>query len=90
MCMTEMPKFKKDEKELANHLEKWLYFLNNVEDLSQIPKIFKDDKVLENAFDIAEYLALDKDKKFAYQQDLNPNYAIEISKDCLCLCLRGV
>lgn len=60
MCMTEMPKFKKDEKELANHLEKWLYFLNNVEDLSQIPKIFKDDKVLENAFDIAEYLALDK------------------------------
>ncbi|MEA1955272.1 MAG: Rpn family recombination-promoting nuclease/putative transposase [Campylobacterota bacterium] len=66
----EMPKFKKSEKELANHLEKWLYFLNNVEDLSHIPKEFKDDEVLENAFDIAEFLALDEDKKFAYQHDL--------------------
>jgi len=66
----EMPKFKKEEKELANHLEKWLYFLNNIEDLSSIPQTFKDDEVLENAFNVAEFLALDENKKFAYQQDL--------------------
>ena len=66
----EMPKFKKSEQELANHLEKWLYFLNNIEDLSSIPQTFKDDEVLENAFDVAEFLALDEDKKFSYQQDL--------------------
>jgi predicted transposase/invertase (TIGR01784 family) len=66
----EMPKFKKSEQELANHLEKWLFFLNNVEDLSNLPKTFKNDEVLESAFDVAEFLALDEDKRFSYQRDL--------------------
>jgi len=66
----EMPKFKKTEKELSNHLEYWLYYLNNLNNLNQIPETFKKDKVLNEAFDIAEFLALDEDKKFAYQQDL--------------------
>jgi len=66
----EMPKFKKEEKELSNHLEKWLFYLKNLERLDDIPKTFKDDEVLENAFDVAEFLKLDKERKFAYQQDL--------------------
>jgi len=66
----EMPKFKKAEKELSNHLEKWLFYLKNLENLDDIPKTFKDDEVLENAFDVAEFLKLDKERKFAYQQDL--------------------
>ena len=66
----EMPKFKKSEQELVNHLEKWLFFLNNIEDLSSLPKTFKDDEILENAFDVAEFLALDEDKRFSYQRDL--------------------
>jgi len=66
----EMPKFKKEEKELSSHLEKWLFYLKNLERLDDIPKTFEDDEVLKNAFDVAEFLKLDKERKFAYQQDL--------------------
>ena len=66
----EMPKFKKSESELSNHLEYWLYMLNNIQDLTHIPKVFKDDKLLNQAFDMAEFLALPKEKQFAYQHDL--------------------
>ena len=66
----EMPKFKKSESELSNHLEYWLYMLNNIQDLTHIPEVFKDDKLLNQAFDMAEFLALPKEKQFAYQHDL--------------------
>jgi len=66
----EMPKFKKSENELSSHLEYWLYMLNNMANLQEIPKRFKDDTLIKEAFDISEFLALDKDRQFAYQQDL--------------------
>jgi predicted transposase/invertase (TIGR01784 family) len=66
----EMPKFKKNENELSNHLEHWLYFFKNLADLTHVPQVFKDDKVINEAFDIAQFLALSSDEQFAYQQDL--------------------
>ena len=83
----EMPKFKKTEKELSSHLEYWLYYLNNLNNLNKIPESFKEDKILNEAFDIAEFLALDDDKQFAYQQDLKArndyknviDYAVEMA-----------
>ena len=66
----EMPKFKKSESELSNHLEYWLYMLNNMTNLEDLPELFQKDKLLHQAFDVAEFLALPKDKQFAYQQDL--------------------
>jgi predicted transposase/invertase (TIGR01784 family) len=66
----EMPKFKKSESELKNHLEYWLYALSNMPDLKEIPKTLKKDRLIHKAFDVAEFLALDKDEQFAYQIDL--------------------
>ena len=66
----EMPKFKKSEAELSSHLEYWLYYLNNLADSQVIPAKLKEDKVLTEAFEIAEFLALNKDEQFTYQQDL--------------------
>jgi len=66
----EMPKFKKTEEELSSHLDYWLYMLNNMTELKAIPEKFKEDKLISQAFDIAEFLALSKDEQFAYQQDL--------------------
>ncbi len=66
----EMPKFKKREKDLSNHLEYWLYYLNNLSDTIEIPQKLQEDKVLIDAFKVAEFLALDKDAKWSYQQDL--------------------
>ena len=66
----EMPKFKKSQEELASHLEYWLFYLNHLSEVKSIPKALKEDKLLEEAFKVAEFLALDKDEQFAYQQDL--------------------
>ena len=76
-----MPKFKKEEKELSNHLESWLYYLKNLENLTEIPKIFEKDEILKNAFDVAEFLKLDKERKFAYQQDLKARLDYKNSMD---------
>jgi predicted transposase/invertase (TIGR01784 family) len=66
----QMPNFKKQEKELSNHLEYWLYYLNHLADSQSIPEILAEDKLITEAFHIAEFLALDEDEQFAYQQDL--------------------
>jgi predicted transposase/invertase (TIGR01784 family) len=64
-----MPKFRKSEAELASHLDYWLYYLNNLENLVKVPKKLKEDPVIQEAFDIAEYLAMSPDEQFAYQHD---------------------
>jgi predicted transposase/invertase (TIGR01784 family) len=66
----EMPKFKKKESELSNHLEYWLWYLNNLANTQKIPPRLKEDKLIKEAFDVAEFLALDKDRQFAYQLNL--------------------
>jgi len=76
----EMPKFRKTEKELSTHLDYWLYYLNNLADTKDIPKILKEDEVIQEAFEVAEFLALDKDEQFSYQQDLKARWD---NKACL-------
>lgn len=70
----EMPKFRKTEKELSSHLDYWLYYLNNLNNTINIPTILKKDEVIQEAFEVAEFLALDKDAQFAYQQDLKARW----------------
>ncbi len=85
----EMPKFKKSESELKNHLEYWLYMLNNMRDLTHIPKTFENDKLINQAFNLAEFLALPKEKQWSYQHDLKArldykntmDYAKEMAKE---------
>ncbi len=63
----EMPKFNKKEHELVTYLDKWFYFLKKLDTLESIPLIFKEEKVMVDAFKKAEYLNLqeeDKDKYF--------------------------
>lgn len=66
----QMPNFKKQEKELSNHLEYWLYYLNHLAESQFIPKILAQDALITEAFHVAEFLALDLDEQFVYQQDL--------------------
>jgi predicted transposase/invertase (TIGR01784 family) len=84
-----MPKFKKNDKELSNHLDYWLYTLNNMNSLTSIPQTLKEDKLINQAFDVAEFIAMDKDEQFAYQRDLKArldyknamDYAIECATE---------
>lgn len=66
----ELPKFKKTEQELSNQLDNWLYILNNLLELKDIPKQLQKDENIKEFFDIAEFLKLSSDEQFAYQQDL--------------------
>jgi hypothetical protein len=82
-------RFQKSESELSNHLEYWLYFFNNLNSLKEVPKVLKEDKVINEAFDVAQFLALDKDAQWQYQQDLKArwdnkacmDYAIETATE---------
>ena len=76
----EMPKFRKTEKELSTHLDKWLFYLNNLSVSTEIPAILKEEELFQEAFSVAEFLALDKDEQFQYQQDLKARWD---NKACL-------
>jgi len=66
----EMPKFLKKETELETRLDKWLYFINNLEDLQQIPQIFAHDTVFETAFTKAELSKLTREdyERYVFSQ----------------------
>jgi len=66
----EMPKFTKTEDELETYLDKWFYFLNNLDSLDEIPKIFNDDKVIKDAFNKAEFVNMDKKDQNKYLASL--------------------
>ncbi len=66
----EMPKFTKRENELNTYLDKWFYFLNNLDSLNEIPKIFNDDKVIKDAFNKAEFVNMDKKDQNKYLASL--------------------
>ena len=66
----EMPKFTKRQEELSNHLDYWLYYLNHLAQSQFIPTTLKDDPIIKQAFNVAEFLALSKDEQLNYQRDL--------------------
>ena len=66
----EMPKFNKKENELVTYLDKWFFFLKNLDSLEQIPKIFKGDKIIKEAFKKAEFINMSKEEQSIYLASL--------------------
>jgi predicted transposase/invertase (TIGR01784 family) len=65
----EMPHFVKQESELETRLDKWLYFIKNLEDFQSIPAIFSDE-IFDDAFakaELANYTHIEAEN---YQQSL--------------------
>lgn len=65
----QMPNFVKAEYELETKLDKWLFFIKNLEDLQHIPEIFKDS-VIEQAFKKAEIAQFDRQEMSKYRESL--------------------
>ncbi len=65
----ELPKFKKTEAELSNHLEKWLWFFNELAELDEIPESFKED-IIEDAFSLSELAKMKPEKRKEYELSL--------------------
>ncbi len=65
----EMPNFSLTEKKLKTRLDKWLYFIKNLEKLESIPSIFKD-KIFKQAFDKAEIAKYSVQEQTDYEASL--------------------
>lgn len=65
----EMPRFTKQEEEIENHFDKWLYFLKHLEDFENIPGILKENVFLK-AFEIAEIANFDQKQLLDYEESL--------------------
>ena len=84
----EMPNFNKKENELETRLDKWLFFIKNLEDFQQIPLIFKD-KVFKQAFEKANLVSLTREEWEKYEYSLKVfrdnkatyDYAVETARE---------
>jgi predicted transposase/invertase (TIGR01784 family) len=65
----EMPNFVKTQKQLKSRLDKWLFFIKNLEDLKRILTIFQD-KIFTTAFEKAELANLRVADLNAYEMNL--------------------
>jgi predicted transposase/invertase (TIGR01784 family) len=66
----EMPKFKKLETELESKLDEWLYILNNLKQLSEIPLSLVGNTEYEKVFELAELGNLTREEMCEYNQSL--------------------
>jgi predicted transposase/invertase (TIGR01784 family) len=64
-----MPNFKQKEEELKTRLDKWLYFIKNLEDFQTIPEIFKD-KIFIQAFEKSEIAKFGQAELENYEMNL--------------------
>ncbi len=64
----ELPLFdpRKPEYSLDQPLNKWLYFLKYLRDFEQIPEVFKNDKIFQKAFWIAEFANFTPEERDEY------------------------
>ncbi len=65
----EMPNFQKTQSELETRLDKWLYFIRNLEDFQSIPTLFRD-VVFEEAFKKAELAKMSEEERVHYEASL--------------------
>ena len=65
----EMPNFKRKETELETRLDKWLYFIKNLEDFQTIPTIIADE-VFNQAFEKAELAKFGQKDLYDYEMNL--------------------
>ena len=81
----EMPNFNKTEAELVTRLDKWLFFIKNLESFQSIPEIFKGDVVFMEAIAKSELAQMDEAEMDNYQGSMKSyrdsinqtNYAIK-------------
>jgi predicted transposase/invertase (TIGR01784 family) len=73
---------------LATRLDKWLYFIKNLEDFQNIPELFKDE-VFTQAFQVAELAKMDREDWERYEYSLKVfrdnkatyEYAVETARE---------
>jgi predicted transposase/invertase (TIGR01784 family) len=65
-----MPNFILKETALKTRLDKWLFFIKNLEDFQSIPSIFKEEIIFEKAFEKAELAKFSHIEWESYERSL--------------------
>jgi hypothetical protein len=65
----EMPKFRKAEKNLETHFDKWLYAIKHLSALEQHPAKLRE-RVFKRLFSIAEIACFTREEATAYEESL--------------------
>lgn len=65
----QMPNFNKTENQLGTQLDKWLFFIKNLEDLQSIPQIFTHS-IFEEALEKAKIANFNPNERFKYEESL--------------------
>ncbi len=66
----EMPKFKVQEAKLASRLEEWIYVLNNMHGLKELPERFEKEMIFKQLFHEASVSLLSQEERTAYEKSL--------------------
>ena len=64
-----MPNFNKTENQLTTRFEKWIYFLKNLEDFTEIPSIL-NEPIFQEAFEVAKVANFNQSQLDAYEESL--------------------
>jgi len=65
----ELPKFKKKEKDLKTHFDKWLFLFRHLSKLEDIPTQLQED-VFKKVFEVAEIAKFTPEERDAYEESL--------------------
>lgn len=66
----EIPKFNKSENQLTTPLEKWLFYIKNLESLDVMPSVFSGNEVFEQAFEKAQIANMNREEWQNYEYSL--------------------
>lgn len=71
VLFVELPKFKKQEAELFNKMDKWFYFLKNVEHLTSVPEVLEQEAPIKEAFELLneDFLTEDESKTYLERKE---------------------
>jgi len=80
-AFVELPKFKKKEKELETHFDKWLYLLRNLPKLKSRP-VSVGDKIFEELFELADIKRLTTEDMETYKKSVLEYYDVQSAMMC--------
>jgi len=80
-AFVELPKFKKMEKELGTHFDKWLYLLRNLPKLKSRPESV-GGKIFDELFDLAEIKRLTTADMETYKKSVLEYYDVQSAMAC--------
>ncbi len=69
IILVSLDKFRKNEEELENNFDRWMYLLKNLHKLDSMP-LKLQNKLFIKLFQLAEYSAMDKEKQNEYLDSL--------------------